>query len=512
MRLMLHSFRKDARRLWPPVLVTWAMLLTLARADRWRGDWFPSPLEGWMTMLLTMAWACLASLAVQEEPLVGDRNFWTTRPHRWSSLLGAKLLFVVLAIHLPAFVADVYILASRGFSPVTYLPDLLWKQVLLFAAITLPSIALASLVRSFTHFVIAAFLIATGILILNGGFQAMPEFNPQQHELHHALERMLLAAAALVVIWIQYARRRTIPARVVAAAAGLAAASIATWLPARAEYAVGAAPDPPRISLRSLQTNETGLTPAGGPITVALPIAIDSASRADSYHIPDIDVEVTAPDGAHFESIRSSPNRPFQKIDLAAFVLLPPDHPSAATLSLRFSRPAWERVKNAGVRVSGTAAFEFYRTGPSTAFPTNGATDIPGVGRCISVIAEQNYTNGSLKVECESPRELPSASIRLHHDPSGRDWGRQRLNAAGNSLSSPHETWLSPLSRLQSNFPLSDTIDSSPGSQWLVPLAFVPASHLEITPEIPAGHALAHFDFGEVPIAQWLVPPRRPVP
>ena len=38
MRLMLHNFRKDARRLWPAVLVTLVMLATLARADRWRGD------------------------------------------------------------------------------------------------------------------------------------------------------------------------------------------------------------------------------------------------------------------------------------------------------------------------------------------------------------------------------------------------------------------------------------------------------------------------------------------
>ncbi len=239
MRLMLHNFRKDARRLWPAVLVTWVMLATLARADRWRGDSMPSPLEGWMTMLLTMAWACLAALAALEEPLVGDLNFWTTRPHRWTSLLGAKLLFVALAIHLPSFLADVYILGARGFSPAAYLPDLLWKQLLFFAAITLPSLAVASLVRGFTHFVIAAFTIATVILILNGGLQAFPEFTPLRYELHHALVRILLAFAALVVIWMQYARRLLIPASAIAIAGAVAAALVATWLPARAEYVRG---------------------------------------------------------------------------------------------------------------------------------------------------------------------------------------------------------------------------------------------------------------------------------
>jgi hypothetical protein len=39
----------------------------------------------------------------------------------------------------------------------------------------------------------------------------------------------------------------------------------------------------------------------------------------------------------------------------------------------------------------------------------------------------------------------------------------------------------------------------------MVPEAYVPSARLEITPEIPTGHALARFDFGEVTLAPWLV-------
>ena len=512
MRLMLHTLQKDLRRLWPPVLVTWIMLLTLARADRWRGDWIPSALEGWMTMLLTMAWACLTTLAIQEEPPVGDRNFWTTRPHRWPSLLAAKFVFVALAIHLPAFLADVYILASRGFSPFAYLPDLFWKQILLFGAITLPSVALASLVRSFTHFVIVAFLIATGILILNGGFQSYPEFIPQQYELHHALERIVLAAASVAVIWIQYARRSTLPARAIAICATLAAVAIAAWLPARAEYTVGAAPNPPGISLRNAPLDAGSDMPPDGPVMVSVPLAIDFGARSDPYHIPDVDIEITASDGIRLQSVRSSPNRPFQKIDLWALIAAPPDRPAAVSLNLRFSRTAWERIKNASAHIRGAAAFEFYRSGPTTSFPTQGTTTIPGIGRCTSLVAEQNYNDGALKVECESPRELPAASLRLRHESSGRQWGMQRLSLPGRLLSGPHDTWLSPLQRRQSSFSLTYATNPSPSGWWLVPIALLPATHLEITPEIPTGRTLAHFDFADVPLAQWLVPQRRPVP
>ena len=45
------------------------------------------------------------------------------------------------------------------------LPELLSKQALFFASVTLPAMAVASLVRSFTHFVIAAFLVACMIAV-----------------------------------------------------------------------------------------------------------------------------------------------------------------------------------------------------------------------------------------------------------------------------------------------------------------------------------------------------------
>jgi hypothetical protein len=204
MRLMLHTFKKDARRLWPAAAATWVMLAALANADRWRADWIPSPMEGWMNLLLTMAWVCLAALAVLEEPLVGDRNFWTTRPHRWPALLVAKLVFVVLAIHLPSLLADIFVLTARGFSPSAHLGGLLWKQMLFFGTVTLPSIALASLVRNFTNFVIAVFAIAAGIAILNGGFQRFPEFRGQESEVRHVAVRSPRALWLLPRPWLRH--------------------------------------------------------------------------------------------------------------------------------------------------------------------------------------------------------------------------------------------------------------------------------------------------------------------
>ena len=509
MRLMLHTFKKDVRRLWPGAAVTWVMLAALANADRWRADWIPSPMEGWMNLLLTMAWICLAALAVLEEPLVGERNFWTTRPHPWAALLVAKLVFVVLSIHLASLLADVFVLTARGFSPFDHFGDLLWKQTLFFGTVTLPSIALASLVRNFTNFIMVAFTVVVGIAILNGGFQRFPELRGQESDVRYGAVRILLATAALAVIWIQYARRRAIPARVMAIAAALSAASLSAWLPARAEYAMRGKglQEAPRIALRDAPSDQAaiGARFVGTQPTVLLPIAIAPGERGSLFHTPMIDVEIIAPDGTRLQSIRPSPNRPFEKIGLMAYLFSTSRDRVPDWLALRFSGAAWERVKNARVRVRGTVAFEFYRRGKTTLLPMQGSGSVANLGRCTTLGVSDRFSEEMLKVLCESPRELPAASIVLRHEPSGREW-REGLNSAVTYSPGPHETWLSPLHRGQSFFRLTNSVTSVPGSQWLVPISYLSSARVEITPEIVTGHALTDFDLGEATLVSWLVP------
>ena len=110
MKMVLHTLRKDVRRLWPVVVIALVLLGTLARSDRWRSDTIIGSNEGWLNLLLPLAFACLIALAVLEEPLAGDRHFWLTRPHRWSALLAAKLTFALLFVHVPFLIADGYIL------------------------------------------------------------------------------------------------------------------------------------------------------------------------------------------------------------------------------------------------------------------------------------------------------------------------------------------------------------------------------------------------------------------
>lgn len=493
MRLMLHTLKKDARRLWPVALLTWILLAALADLDRWRADRIASPAEGWLNLLLPLAWACLAALAVLEEPLVGDRNFWTTRPHRWTSLLAAKLAFVLLAIHLPGLVADAFVLAARGFSPAAFIPDLLWKQALLFGAVTLPAVAMATLVRNFAHFVVAVFAIAAGMAILNGGLQRFPNYGLQAEELRHGLVRLVLAVSAVLVIAIQYTRRRVLGARIVGVAGGMAAALLVAFLPVWAEYSFGTSSAAPQLTVRAglPAASQTG----GPPRSVTLPVAIASQPGA-RFHVPLVEVEITAADGTRISSVRPTPNRPYDRLPLIAYAAIPPES-STGLLVFRFAAPQWEHVKSGRVQIRGSAAFDFYRPGETTEVPALGSATVAGVGRCNLAIVDDRYSEDLLKVLCESPREIPLSFVVLRSEAGGGPW-QGRLDFFGTDAPGPRETWLSPLQRAQTYFRLTDREAKAPASQWLVPRAQASNARAAITPEVVTGRALSRFEFHDV--------------
>ena len=161
MRQAWHIFLKDVRRLRYELIV----ILVFTAAYAWlQGHWSPlsSARNGRVNQtagmlrgfLLPMAWWYLASLAVYGEPLPGNRQFWVTRPYRWTSLLGAKLLFIVAFVSFPLLLADCFILTLQGFHPWASPVGLLWHEVALFAVIFLPMMAVACITTSFARVVL----------------------------------------------------------------------------------------------------------------------------------------------------------------------------------------------------------------------------------------------------------------------------------------------------------------------------------------------------------------------
>src|SRR5260370_41005866 len=123
MKEILHIFKKDVRRHWPEILVSLVFLgffvkVTLhspGRTAMLAGNfsWFWLSAES-IPPLMVLFWIFLTVRLVQGEPLVGDRQWWVTKPYEWWKLLTAKELFQLVVIGLHLFGVELSLLHHPG--------------------------------------------------------------------------------------------------------------------------------------------------------------------------------------------------------------------------------------------------------------------------------------------------------------------------------------------------------------------------------------------------------------
>jgi hypothetical protein len=339
MHLMLHIFKKDVRRLWWGVAI--ALLIQIAAA------WFDAVEDVAVPLhdLLMVTWAVLLALAVHEDPLVGDRQFWLTRPARWRVLLGSKLLFALAVVHVPSFVADIVVLAARGFRPWEWLASILTKQLMLAAALTLPIIALSAVLRSFAHLVLAAIGIL-GITFLASIFhRSLSGAWTGVEAVRFVLMTAAVGSGAIAVVCWQFARRRTWRSRLVGIASVLGAELIFVFVSpiflARVRAAFAPAPTKISFHLRSVAPDRDLLNnafpqyyaPFPGFVAMSVPLAVSGipAGIQGLFGAPAVDI--IASGGEHLQS--------------------PVSYIAHDRLILQIPQGYWQHLKNAKVELRG---------------------------------------------------------------------------------------------------------------------------------------------------------------
>jgi hypothetical protein len=513
MKPALHIFQKDARRLWPGVAVSLGVLVMLARADRWRADSMIGSTEGWLNLLLPLVWACLTGLAVLEESLTGDRHFWLTRPYRRPALAAAKLLFALVFVHVPVLIADSYILSARGFPPFECLLPLAGKQAMLAAAVTLPAMALAALAGGFTQFMMLLVAAAAAAIFAAGGpFRGLPSLQRPEDYLRADIVASMVAVGAIAVLGVQYRRRRRSIGGTVALVTGLSAGVLFGYVPDTFDYRVRAVLHPAaalglRIDRRPPDVPR-GMAP-GQRETVAIPVALSGVPAGALYHIGPVDLTLSTRDGSWYRSTTATQANQYEKVLLdAALYRFPHDLESAPlTLLLRFDRRLYEKLGNQHVRATGRIPVSFYRLGETAWMPMYGQAIAPGVGHCSNSISETRWSEGMIKVLCESPSTLPGAiRVTVEIAAIGRQWNG-RLGNFGNPTSGPQWPWLSPLDRAKTFFNISDPRMRRYPYYMEVPLEHLAAAKISITPEVPTGYNVVDFDFPDVALADNRVRP-----
>jgi hypothetical protein len=212
MQQAFHIFRKDVRFLRLPIAITLALVAVFAWSHCGNR---PAAIQQPSTTLLVLGWWYLAAAVVYKETLVGDRQFWVTRPYRWTSLLAAKALFLLAFLHLPLLAADLAILSAQGFTP--SLPTLLWRQAGLAALVTLPAAAIASVTRSVAALAMTSVAALICLLIVIAQFHSFRSSWPAGEWIRGTVIVAALLTGAAATLVCQYALRRTAVGRAVAA-------------------------------------------------------------------------------------------------------------------------------------------------------------------------------------------------------------------------------------------------------------------------------------------------------
>jgi hypothetical protein len=405
MKQILNIFIKDFRHHWREVAASLALMVAFAWLEvrGWTGEYgvgidistvlIDRYLTGLVTALLPISWAFLIVRVVQGDSLVGDRQFWVTRPYDWKKLLSAKAVFVLASINFPLLLLDVFLLVKAGFRPTSYLAGLLWMQVLMILYFFLSAIALSTVTATLAQILLAVLLIALYMIGMVGLTQLIPYSNFSDRG--DWLSAVLLIGTALAVILLQYTRRQTARARWLVAACGAAITFIALVTPYRTEMAREyplSTPGQFHLALLPAKAFDSGefIYAADGKVALRFPLSITGIPDESFVQLNGTTLTLENADGLRWDS----------GWEFAGQKLFPDQ--KVTSLDLRIKKSVFDRMKASPIKARLLVAFTLFHDRNQRQFVTPaGEFAMPGVGLCS---AKTEYWH---RIHCRVPMKSP---------------------------------------------------------------------------------------------------------
>lgn len=314
---ILHVFRKDIRRHWREIVLSIAILTAFAWSEP--SQWMPprSPeavlrmiLHQWLTPMVAIGWLFLIVRVVHGESLVGDRQFWVTRPYQWKKLLTAKAMFIAVFINLPLLVVQMSLLWKGGFAPARYVRGLLWMQCLWLTLLILPMTTLSAVTSGLGQTVLVLLGVLLSLIGLAALSSATPDIGlPIAQRIPEWFQPTILLSACVVVILWQYARRRTLHSRLLLA---VAAGMVLVTMTVTPHRSLDAQAYPQKSSGQQLPVqlsfDPAKSTAVGGAqieknkVYVQVPLLVSGIERDSVAVIDGMIVEIETADGLHWNS------------------------------------------------------------------------------------------------------------------------------------------------------------------------------------------------------------------
>lgn len=333
----LHIFRKDVRHLWPEISVYVVLLIafTLVSPQLWDGVAMSNTLIHTFSVLLKalipMTWLVMIIRLVHDESLVGDQQFWVTRPYAWTSLLGAKLMFVFVCIVLPFVVMQCSLLVQAGLNPLSAIPDLLLTLVYFLLIVLLPFTVVAAVTSTLSQAFTALVLLIInwlGVMTISAS-RAGPRMTPPYA---FPLFSTLFASLLVGILLFQYAVRNTKRSRIALVGTavlflGLYISFVETYFAGPADALIrhhfsSSANTSPRLALDPgpRSRDGDGVATASKLVAVNLPVHLEGMDPSGRLRDPNASFTVDIP-GYHY----TAPWRPITISEHGFRVQIPND-------------------------------------------------------------------------------------------------------------------------------------------------------------------------------------------
>ena len=413
MNQVWNIFRKDVRHHWPEIAASLALLVAFAwfdirswsHFDSWAAgatglaaffasEMLPSLIEP----LLLLSWVFLIVRVIQEESLVGDRQFWVTRPYEWKPLLAAKVLFVLAFINFPLLCIDSILLALAGFPPTHYVVGLLWMQLLWILVLFVSIAALASVTRNIPQMLLAVLLVML-YLIGTSALSSMIRKSSFSGSFELSWGLLVIGTAATTIL-IQYSRRRTALSRwlIVGVCVLLTVISLATpvVVPDRRmiahEYPVSTGTLPVEFELIRPERSQGSLSPAyNGEVSINIPVSVAGIPKDSFLKLDGMIVTLTNANGFRWDSGWKG----------NALLFFPDQKTSHIVFQVK--QNIFDQINTRPVNARMLLAFTRYSNKNQRQFIVpSGEFKLPDIGLCST---ESQYSRG---IRCLAPLRRPT--------------------------------------------------------------------------------------------------------
>jgi len=411
MNQVLHIFRKDVRHHWLEIAASVALLAAFARFDirSWSQPYGAMAtgiaaalgtqlLPSLVDFLLPVSWIFLIVRVVQAESLVGDRQFWVTRPYDWKQLLAAKGLFVLTFVNIPPFLADAFLLAYAGFHPTHYIVGLLWLQLMWIFLLFVWLTALATVTNSIPQMLLALLLIVLDVIGTSALSSAI-----RKAELSGGIDQwwgLAIVGVAVIVILMQYSRRRTALSRWIAVGlcALLTLISVASSraTPDRSsivrQYPLSTGSQPVELGLMPPAAHQDESAPFyNDEVSIRLPMSVAGIPKDSFLNLDGMIVTLTNARGFRWDSGWQTNSQwlfPEQK---------------TTPLFFQIKQSVFDQLNSGPVTARFLLAFTLYRNQNRHQFVVpSGKFSLPEVGTCTT---EPRYSRG---IRCLAPLRRPA--------------------------------------------------------------------------------------------------------